>query len=121
MLHFRRRVGLALALGLALGASISTTGCATVTGIVTGAFTGAVDAPAEVYRHNEGEFHRNPIYWAFNVLFFVPVGIAAGPVVGAGKGLALDVEWLIDEQRYGPVFGSYREPSVWRPYTIRWH
>jgi hypothetical protein len=115
-----RKAGFAFTLGLLLSLATSTSGCACLTGLVTGAFTGAVDAPAEVYRHNRGEFHRNPVFWTFNVLFFVPLGIAAGPIAGAGKGLALDVEWLIGRTKYDKVFGSYQEPSIWRPYTIHW-
>ena len=115
-----RRATLAFTFGLALSVLASTSGCAFFTGLVTGAFTGAVDAPAEVYRHHRGEFDRNPIYFAFDVIFFVPLGIAVGPLAGAGKGLALDVEWLIGKQKYSAVFGTYQEPSVWRPYTIHW-
>lgn len=106
---------------LALLLSLGTQGCATLTGLVTGAFTGAVDAPAQVYRYHRSYFDRNPIYWPFNVFLFVPVGIAAGPIVGFGKGLALDIQWaFLDQVSYGRVFGSYRESSVWRPYTIHW-
>ena len=115
-----KKTGLALVLGFLLGAVSSTSGCATLTGLTTGAFTGAVDAPAQVYRYNRGEFDRNPIFFAFDVLFFVPLGMAAGPLAGAGKGLAIDIEWLINKISYGPVFGSYNEPSIWRPYTIHW-
>ncbi|MBI3723578.1 hypothetical protein HY251_06445 [bacterium] len=113
-------MSLALALGFLIGGTMNLTGCAALTGLVTGAFTGAVDAPAEVYRHHRGDFTRNPIYWPFNVLFFVPLGIAAGPIAGFGKGLALDMEWLIDRTPYDRAFGTYKEPSVWRPYTIHW-
>lgn len=108
-----------VALGLALG--LTQPGCAALTGMVTGAFTGAVDAPAQVYRCHRPYFDHHPIYWPFNVVFFVPVGIAAGPIVGFGKGLALDIQWaFLDQVSYGRVFGTYRESSVWRPYTIHW-
>jgi hypothetical protein len=110
----------AIALGFLVGILISTSGCATLTGLVTGAFTGAVDAPAEVYRHNRGEFDRNPIYYFFDVAFFGPVGLAAGPLVGMAKGMSEDVEWMTGKEPYGPVFGTYEEPSIWRPYTIHW-
>jgi hypothetical protein len=112
-----RRSALALVLALAIA---SAPGCATFTGLLTGAFTGAVDAPAQVYRENRGEFHRNPIYWPFNLVLFVPLGIAAGPLVGMGKGIALDMEWLLNRTSYSRSFGTYKEPSVWRPYTIHW-
>jgi hypothetical protein len=115
-----KKPGLALVLGFMVGVASSTTGCATLTGLTTGAFTGAVDAPAEVYRYHRGEFERDPMFWAFDVMFFVPLGFAAGPLVGAGKGLALDTEWLVNKIGYGPVFGTYNEPSIWRPYTIHW-
>lgn len=116
-----RRAGFALALGLTLGGLFSSSGCATLTGLVTGAFTGAVDAPAQVYRYHRGDFARNPIYWPFNILFFVPLGIAFGPLAGMGKGIALDVETVIlGKESYGEVFGTYREASIWRPYTIHW-
>jgi hypothetical protein len=107
----------ALALSAVL---LLSSGCATLTGLVTGAFTGAVDAPAQVYRCNRSDFHQNPIYWPFNIVAFVPLGLAVGPLAGMGKGLALDIEWLLDRTSYGKAFGTYREPSVWRPYTIHW-
>ncbi|MEZ0230942.1 MAG: hypothetical protein ACAI25_20150 [Planctomycetota bacterium] len=115
-----RKTGLALVLGLLLGALTSTSGCAALTGLTTGAFTGAVDAPAQVARHYHGEFDRNPIYYFFDVVFFVPVGIVFGPAAGFAKGLSIDVMWLVGKQQYGPVFGTYEEPSIWRPYTIHW-
>jgi hypothetical protein len=111
-----RKAGFALALGLAFGGLSSSSGCATLTGLVTGAFTGAVDAPAQVYRAHRSDFNRNPIYWPFNILLFVPLGIAVGPIAGAGKGMALDIESVIlDRTTYGQAFGTYQEPSVWRP------
>ncbi|MCO5170903.1 MAG: hypothetical protein M9894_31630 [Planctomycetes bacterium] len=110
-----RALGLALTLALALSP-----GCATLPGMLTGAFTGAVDAPMEVYRHHRVLFDRHPIYWPFNVLFFVPLGIAAGPLVGMAKGIALDIQWLLGQRSYPQVFGSYSEESIWRPYTITW-
>jgi hypothetical protein len=111
----RRAWGLTLCVALALAP-----GCATMPGLLTGAFTGAVDAPMQVYRKHRTFFDRNPIYWPFNVLFFVPVGIAAGPIVGMAKGMALDIQWLLDQMGYNRVFGTYREPSIWRPYTLHW-
>ena len=109
-------------LSLVLGAALifGTPGCTALTGLLTGGFTGAVDAPAQVYRLNRGEFRRNPIYWPFNIIAFVPIGIFFGPLVGFGKGLALDIEWLLGDIDYGDVYGTYRDPSVWRPYTIHW-
>jgi hypothetical protein len=98
----------------------STNGCAFFTGLITGAFTGAVDAPAEVYRHHRGDMERNPVFIGFDVLLFGPLGFAVGPLAGGLKGLSEDVQWLIGTEEYGPVFGSYDEPSIWRPYTIHW-
>lgn len=116
----RRKHRLALAVAALLTLS-QVTGCAAFAGLVTGAFTGAVDAPAQVYREHRGEFHRHPEYWPFNVFFFVPVGIAAGPLVGFAKGLALDIDCVIlNRTSYSRAFGTYKEPSVWRPYTIHW-
>jgi hypothetical protein len=95
-------------------------GCATVTGLATGVVTGAVDAPAEVYRHHREEFHAQPLYWSLNVLVGASVGLVLGPLAGGAKGLALDMERLIGRTTYGPVFASYDEASIWRPYTFRW-
>ena len=106
---------------LCLAAALSTAGCATVTGLVSGAFTGSVDCTAEIYRHNSEAFEDQPTYWAPTVLVFVPVGIVLGPVVGFAKGIALDMEKLIGETNYGPVFGGYDKVSIWRPYTFGWH
>ncbi len=114
----RRRSALVSAL-LAL-CLVTSPGCATLPGLLTGAFTGAVDAPAEVYRHHRGVFEHNPIYWPFNLVVFVPLGIATGPLVGMCKGIALDVQWLLDQMGYERVFQTYREPSIWRPFTIHW-
>ena len=105
---------------LAIAAVGATSGCATMTGLVTGAFTGAVDAPSQVYRLHREAFAEDPIYWPINVCVFVPVGFVLGPVVGFAKGMALDCEWLIGKQTYGPVFGTYGDASIWRPYTIHW-
>jgi hypothetical protein len=110
-----RLVGGLLALVLA-----ASPGCATLPGLLTGAFTGAVDAPAQVYRYHRAHFDRNPIYWPFNLALFVPLGIATGPLVGMAKGIALDVQWLIGQVGYQRVFATYREPSIWRPFTIHW-
>jgi len=115
-----RKTGLALVLGFSLGALSSLSGCATLTGLTTGAFTGAVDAPAQVARHYQGDFDRNPIFYFWDVVFFVPLGIAVGPFAGMAKGVSIDVMWLIGKQQYGPVFGTYEDPSIWRPYTIHW-
>lgn len=111
----RSVLGLALAASLLIAAS---PGCATIPGLLTGGFTGAVDAPMQVYRANRTFLDRNPIYWTFNVILIGPLGLAAGPIVGMAKGIALDVEWLLDEIGYRRVFTTYREPSIWRPYTI---
>jgi hypothetical protein len=116
----KRKTGLAFALGLALGLLGSTSGCATFTGLLTGAFTGAVDAPAEVYRCNRKDIDAEPIFYFFDVVVFVPVGLAFGPIAGLVKGLSLDVMWLTGKQSYAPVFGTYDDPSIWRPYTIHW-
>jgi hypothetical protein len=105
---------------LAIGALSTTSGCATVTGLVSGAFTGAVDAPAQVYRLHREAFAEEPIYWPINICVCVPLGILFGPLMGFAKGMALDCECLIGQQTYGPVFGTYAEPSIWRPYTIHW-
>ena len=95
-------------------------GCAMITGTVTGALTGAVDAPAETYRHNREGFADYPILFAADVLVMGPLGIATGPLFGMGKGLALDVQWVIGQVRYGDVFGSYDKASIWRPHTLTW-
>lgn len=114
-----RRVRLAAGL-LALALTVGSPGCATLPGMLTGGFTGAVDAPAQVYRYHRAHFDRNPIWWPFNLVLFVPLGIATGPLVGMAKGVALDVQWLIGQIGYGRVFTTYREPSIWRPFTIHW-
>ena len=103
-----------------LGVILVCSGCATITGTVTGAFTGAVDAPAETYRHNEEMFERYPILFGPDVLIMAPVGIVTGPLCGLGKGIALDVQWVMGDVEYGDVFGSYGETSIWRPYTLDW-
>jgi hypothetical protein len=106
---------------LLAASAFSSTSCATVTGLATGAFTGAVDAPAEIYRHHKVEFLEHPSFWAINLLVFVPVGIVLGPVVGFAKGVALDMEKMLGQTDYGPVFGSYESVSIWRPYSFGWH
>ena len=111
----RRSRVLVLALAVSL---LAAPGCSALPGMLTGAFTGCVDAPMQVYRHHRTFFDRNPIYWTFNVIFIGPLGLAAGPIVGFAKGLSLDVEWLLGEMGYKRVFLTYREPSIWRPYTI---
>jgi len=95
-------------------------GCAGITGLVTGAFTGAVDLPAETYRHNQLAFEHNPMLYGLDCLIVAPLGIAGGPVVGLCKGLSLDVEWVCGWMRYDQAFGTYKEASVWRPWTIHW-
>jgi hypothetical protein len=102
-------------------AGASSAGCATMTGLATGAGTGTVDLPAEVVRHNASFFEQNPIFYAPDVLVLAPVGLAAGPVIGLIKGVALDVEWLIGNLTYTPVFGAYGQSSIWRPFTVQWH
>ena len=126
----RRSLGLrrlrAACLSLAFAATLALTaeGCAiaTLTGFATGALTGMVDAPAQVYRYNRGEFDRHPEWWSVNILGGVPVGFMAGPLVGLVKGIAIDVQWwLLDYPiSYERVFGAYRDESIWRPFTIHW-
>ncbi len=95
-------------------------GCAMVTGTATGAFTGALDAPAENYRRNREIFAEHPIMFAPNALIMGPIGLATGPLFGLGKGLALDIQWVVGQVNYGDVFGSYNETSIWRPHTLEW-
>ena len=120
----RRLRAACLSLGLVTCLAVTTHGCAiaTVTGFVTGALTGMVDAPAQIYRHNRGEFDRHPEWWSVNLVGGVPVGFLAGPLVGLVKGIAIDVQWwLLDYPiSYARVFGEYREESIWRPFTIHW-
>lgn len=122
-MRHRHRLSSARALALAMvagGAALLGGGCATVTGLVTGPFTGAADLPLEVYRHKKREFDRTPLYWAPNVLVFAPLGLAAGPVLGLAKGIALDVQWLLGKMNYGQAFGTFRRPSIWRPFMPFW-
>jgi hypothetical protein len=95
-------------------------GCAGITGLVTGAFTGAVDLPAEAYRQNRLVFDRNPMLYGLDCLVLGPCGLVGGPVIGFIKGVSLDIEWVCGKIGYGPVFGSYKEASIWRPWTINW-
>ena len=105
---------------LVVGLSVFT-GCAMITGTATGALTGAVDAPAETYRHNVGTFEEYPMLHGGNVLIMGPIGIGTGPVLGLTKGLALDVQCcIVGDVRYGDVFGTYGQRSIWRPYTSQW-
>jgi hypothetical protein len=99
---------------------VTCTGCAAITGLVSGAVTGAVDLPAEAYRQNQRAFDQNPMLFGLDVLVVAPCGIAGGPVVGFCKGISLDVEWVCGWMRYGQAFGTYKEASVWRPWTIAW-
>jgi hypothetical protein len=103
--------------GLAL---LTSPGCAAFTGLATGAFTGAVDAPAQIYRLNRKALELHPEYWVFNLFTFVPLGFVGGPLAGFAKGIALDVQWLLDQIGYDKAFGTYRRASIWRPYTIHW-
>lgn len=111
------RRGLAGMLGLWLCVA---PGCAALPGMISGAFTGAVDAPAQVYRYHRGEFDRHPELWPYNLILFIPLGIAVGPLAGFAKGLGVDVQWFLGQVSYEKAFGTYREESVWRPYTIHW-
>ena len=115
----RRRVRGTLAVACAF-LMVAAPGCAAMTGLLTGAFTGAIDAPAQVYRKNRAEMDHHPEYWTFNALIVGPIGFAAGPIVGFAKGLSTDLQWLINRLRYDRVFTTYKNPSVWRPYTIHW-
>ena len=58
--------------------------------------------------------------FSLDVLVIGPVGCVLGPLAGFGKGISLDVQWCIGQVRYGNVFGSYREESIWRPWTWEW-
>ncbi len=103
-----------------LAVVLAFSGCATVTGTATGMPMGAIDAPAETYRQNREAFDDYPILHGLNVIVMVPVGAVTGPVLGFAKGISLDVQCAIGRQNYGNVFGTYEEPSIWRPYTLRW-
>jgi len=106
----------ALACSLVCGLS----GCATLAGAATGALTAAVDAPAEVYRAHREAFAEYPIWFAPDVLFFTPLGIATGPILGLGKGMALDIQMVIGQVDYMDVFTTYGPTSIWRPDTLQW-
>jgi hypothetical protein len=95
-------------------------GCAGLTGLITGPFTGAVDLPAETYRQNTLLFEQNPMLYGVDAIVVGPCGIVVGPVAGFCKGISLDIEWVCGWVRYGQVFGTYREISIWRPCTIKW-
>lgn len=110
---FRSLVPFALALCAAAGSS----SCATIVGTATGALTGFVDGPAEVARHNEEFFEENPDWWFLDVFVVAPLSLAAGPLFGLVKGVAVDVRALRGETGYGEAFGRYTESSVWRPYS----
>jgi hypothetical protein len=99
---------------------LACSGCAMITGVVTGPFTGAVDLPAETYRQNTLAFEQNPMLYGIDCLVVGPCGIVMGPVAGLCKGLSLDIEWVCGKVRYGQVFGTYHEASIWRPCTIKW-
>ena len=113
--RMRRGAALFLSLVISFGP-----GCASITGLASGIVTGAIDAPAQVYRHNRATMDNHPEYWIFNIAIFVPLGLAFGPIAGLVKGVALDVQWLIHRIRYKRVFNSYKDASIWRPYTIHW-
>ena len=95
---------------------------ATLTGFVSGALTGSIDAPAQIYRYNRGTLDRHPEYWPWNVVVFFPLGFMGGPIAGLAKGIAIDIQWwFLDHPiSYKKVFTTYREESIWRPYTIHW-
>jgi len=99
---------------------LTVTGCATVTGTVTGAFTGAVDLPSQTRIQNEKAFNNYPMLYGFNALIMGPIGIVTGPLTGLMKGMALDVQWMSGQVRYGNVFGSCDRESIWRPHTFVW-
>lgn len=97
-----------------------TSGCATITGTVTGPLTGMIDAPAETYRANRDVFADYPIFFGIDALVMGPIGIVTGPIFGFGKGLSLDIQWVISQVNYSEVFGSYSATSIWRPFTLDW-
>jgi hypothetical protein len=108
-------------LALALLATLClTSGCATITGTVSGPLTGMIDAPAETYRANRYVFADYPILFSVDALVMGPFGIVTGPLFGFCKGLALDIQWVINQVDYSEVFGSYRPTSIWRPFTLVW-
>jgi hypothetical protein len=111
----RTIVIVALAAGL-----FACSGCATVTGTLTGAVTNAVDCPAENYRANQERFDSVPSLHSLNALVLGPIGFVSGPVFGFGKGLSLDIQWVIGQVNYGDVFGTYGPTSIWRPFTFTW-
>lgn len=115
----RRFAGGALVL-LSCLTLITGPGCAAMTGLVTGSFTGVVDAPAQVYRYHRAEMNHNPVYWAYNILFFGPIGFVTGGIAGFVKGLAIDIQWMTGRIRYHRVYTTYKDYSVWRPFTIHW-
>ncbi|MEZ6188296.1 MAG: hypothetical protein R3F62_25250 [Planctomycetota bacterium] len=119
MIRARRLAPRALSFLLCLFVLVQS-GCTALPGLVTGAFTGAVDAPAQVYRYHRGAFDRHPEYWVFNLLLFVPLGIMTGPFAGFGKGVGIDVEWFLDHVTYEKAYTTYRDESIWRPFTIHW-
>ena len=95
-------------------------GCATLTGLVTGPFTGAIDAPAQVYRHHRAHMDRHPELWFFNLIVFFPAGLASGALAGLIKGVGIDIQWALSQLGYDKAFKTYKEPSVWRPFTWHW-
>jgi hypothetical protein len=95
-------------------------GCATITGTATGALTGIVDAPAETYRHNQEAFKENPMLYGLDALVIAPIGFVTGPLFGFIKGVSVDLQWVVGHVRYGDVFGSYGNASIWRPHTVQW-
>jgi hypothetical protein len=97
-----------------------TSGCATITGTVSGPLTGMIDAPAQTYRANRDVFADYPILFSVDALVMGPFGIVTGPLFGFGKGLSLDIQWVISQVDYSEVFGSYRPTSIWRPFTLIW-
>lgn len=113
----RRLTGLSARLCLCTVLVTVAPGCATITGLATGAFTGLVDGPAQVARRYEETYYKHPEYWALNILIVAPASFVLGPFFGMVKGIAVDVQWMRDETRYGDAFGTYGPPSIWRPYT----
>ena len=115
-----RKFGLLAKLFLVGSLCTASSGCATIMGTATGAFTGLVDGPAAVAAANEEAFRDHPEYWVLDVLVVAPLSAVVGPLAGFIKGVAIDVQWVRDELDYGEAFGTYRAPSIWRPWTLHW-
>jgi hypothetical protein len=65
-------------------------------------------------------FADYPILFSVDALVMGPLGFVTGPLFGFGKGLALDIQWVINQVDYSEVFASYRPTSIWRPFTLAW-